>query len=187
MGGRFGDGQKISRERAEEITSQFLSMLPVDEIVGYEICGSYRRMKDLIGDVELFILSKPGWEKWMGEVVGFSKIGTPKRSYVLDGVQIDLFATEHRCQVGAFLAHCTGSWETNRNMRFVAQRKGLLLNQYGLFKPISEEEFVDNDPHYYRKRKRVRDPWQCFSLMSDEREASVWEGLGSKYKEPKDR
>jgi DNA polymerase (family 10) len=69
---------------------------------------------------------------WVEEV-GFSG-GDRIRRKVVDGVKVELFIAHHEKELGALVFHTTGDWQWNVAMRAIAIRKGLRLNQYGLWK-----------------------------------------------------
>lgn len=187
MGGKFGDVDRISRDKSEEIVRKFIDMVDNSLIIEWEILGSYRRGLVDSGDIELFMLMKSGWENELGKLIGFAKNGNVKRMYVLDGHQIDLFVTEHVECVGAMKLHATGNYLENTIMRGISIKKGWLLNQYGLYRQIEESEFVEDNPIYYRKRARKSDPWECYRQIAGRTEKAIYEALGLKFNEPKDR
>lgn len=187
MGGKSGDQLKITRERAEDIAKRVIAMLPSSHVSGYEIAGSYRRGKELLGDVELILIVKSGWEEVFAPIVGTAKNGNVSSVYVLDGTQVDLFYCQHLIQLPFYQLHCTGSWQENKRLRTEAIKKRWLLNQYMLGEKCLESEYVENDPRYYRKRKNMSEPWKCYKMIECKSEQDVYEKLGLEYKEPHER
>jgi DNA polymerase (family X) len=126
---------KVEKKRSEvEILMISITEPLRDQKIWFEICGSYRRRKDVIGDIDLAI----GCNFDVFEVV--IKATDPHlmhganrmRTYVIDGVQFNVYRTEED-ERAAMILFLTGPWEFNRNMRSIAKSHGMLLNQYGLF------------------------------------------------------
>lgn len=121
---------------AEEIVSyirQFPFALKVDA------CGSLRRMKETIGDLDILVASQEeekvmqAFIKWP-EVQEILAVGTTKSSIVTKmGIQVDLRVVEPE-SYGAALQYFTGSQAHNIKLREIAIRKGLKLNEYGIFR-----------------------------------------------------
>jgi DNA polymerase (family 10) len=108
--------------------------------------GSLRRVKEVIGDIDLLASSKKPAEVIEGFVTqpGIIKVtakGETKASVILDGgIQCDLRVVSDK-EFPFALAYFTGSKEHNIVMRQRAIQRGLRLNEYGLFK--SKEETRD--------------------------------------------
>jgi DNA polymerase (family 10) len=101
--------------------------------------GSLRRGKETIGDVDI-VASAADTAKLhaaLQSAPGVAKViasGDTKTSVRTDhGVQVDL-RTVDDAQFGAALLYFTGSKEHNVRLRERAQRMGMRLNEYGLFK-----------------------------------------------------
>ncbi len=104
-----------------------------------EACGSLRRWKETVGDIDLLAVSSNP-EKLMNAFIRLEGIrtvlarGKTKSSIVLkDGPQIDLRIVPNIC-FGAALQYFTGSQSHNIELRKIAKAKGLKLSEYGLFK-----------------------------------------------------
>ncbi|RLC40295.1 MAG: DNA polymerase/3'-5' exonuclease PolX [Candidatus Nealsonbacteria bacterium] len=132
--GRFLLGDILSRVR--EIENNLRSLKEVEEI---SVCGSVRRMKETIGDVDFLVVTKsparvmdffcslPGVEKIWGK-------GSTKSSIRLkEGFDVDLRVVPKK-SYGSALQYFTGSKEHNIQLRKIAIDKGLKLNEYGLFR-----------------------------------------------------
>ncbi len=133
LGGRFLLGEILPEVRL--IEDRLKSLKEVD---GVTIAGSIRRRKETIGDADLLVISKkpagvmdvfvrmPDVERVLAH--GPTKSAVQMKS----GLQIDLRVVPKE-SYGAALAYFTGSKDHNVAMREIAIKKGLKLNEYGLF------------------------------------------------------
>ncbi len=107
-------------------------------------CGSFRRMKETVGDIDILVVSNKG-----GEIIDhFTKYplvtevlasGETKGSVIIeDKYQVDMRVVP-RESWGAALQYFTGSKEHNVKLRSIAKSKGLKLSEYGVFR---EDTFV---------------------------------------------
>ncbi len=105
----------------------------------FELAGSIRRFRDTIGDVDVLGAGKdPG-----AIVAAFVRLpvvrevlekGPTKCSIrTEDGIQVDLRVVEPAA-FGAALQYFTGSKAHNVKLREMASRKGLKINEYGVFR-----------------------------------------------------
>jgi DNA polymerase (family 10) len=130
-----------------------------------EHAGSLRRMAETVGDVDLLVASvDPG--PVMDVFTGSEDIrqvlahGDTKSSIVTRaGLQVDLRVVPLEAW-GAAMIYFTGSKPHNVRIREMAVRKGLKLNEYGLFRVEDDE------------------------LIAADTEAAVYERLGLAYIEP---
>jgi len=112
----------------------------IEGVARAEVAGSLRRCRETIGDVDLLCCVK---EASAAETVtaAFVKLpgvqrvlaqGPVKASVIVDGMQVDLrvLPEEH---FGAALMYFTGSKEHNVKVRGLAQKKGMTLNEWGLY------------------------------------------------------
>jgi len=109
-----------------------------DKIEKVSIAGSLRRKKETIGDIDILASSNHP-EDVMEYFVKYNDVdrvlmkGSTKTSVVLnDNLQVDLRVVKDE-SFGAALQYFTGSKEHNVKMRSIAIKKGLKLNEYGLF------------------------------------------------------
>lgn len=107
-----------------------------------EYAGSLRRGKETIGDVDIVVV---GGEELVEKIVkypGIDKViakGPTKVSFILKNMlecDVRIVADE---SFGSALCYFTGSKEHNIALREIALKKGLILNEYGLFKKGSKK------------------------------------------------
>ena len=119
------------------------------------IAGSIRRMRETIGDIDILV-SGNGSDKIMDFVSKMDVVestisrGKAKATFWLKaGVSCDIrFIEEH--QFGAALLYFTGSKSHNVKMRQIALRKGLKLNEYGIFGKDGSVKVAETEDKMYR-------------------------------------
>ena len=109
-------------------------------VEGIEVAGSYRRRKETIGDVDLLVQAELPAPTIMEHFTAFGSAervvsaGDTRGSVVLrSGLEVDLRVIPHR-SFGAALHYFTGSKEHNVAVRQIAQRQGLRVNEWGVFR-----------------------------------------------------
>ncbi len=125
---------------AAAIVAQLIGhMKKSSAIVRLEVAGSFRRKKDTVGDLDVLVESTEP-EAVADALISFPMVkevvarGETKTSVILqNGFQIDLRVVS-RQSFGAALIYFTGSKAHGVHLRRIAQRKGLLLNEYGLYR-----------------------------------------------------
>ena len=102
------------------------------------IAGSLRRMKETIGDIDILAVSDNA-DDVMEYFVNYPNVrevlakGRTKSSIILDdGLQVDLRVVEDK-SYGAALQYFTGSKSHNIKLRTIGIKKGLKINEYGVF------------------------------------------------------
>lgn len=153
-----GFGEKTEKKILEEAErrAQFLKRFPlataeqmavpllrylrqIDGVKEAVVAGSYRRRKATVGDLDILVTAKKGAKvmdrfvdyKEVGEVV--SKGATRSTVRLRSGLQVDLRVVP-AASYGAALHYFTGSKAHNIATRTIAVKKGLKLNEYGLYK-----------------------------------------------------
>jgi len=103
------------------------------------VAGSLRRRKEIVKDIDLVATSKNP-EKLMEKFINLENVasvtghGETKSSVVLkNNIAVDLRVVSTK-EFASALCHFTGSKEHNTVLRSLAIKKGLKLNEYGLFK-----------------------------------------------------
>ena len=130
-----------------------------------EVCGSYRRGRPDIKDVDIVVVGNPALaleiiQQVCSDVV-MSGDHIIRFHYGDKRVMFDLTFTEKK-EWGACILYRTGSKEFNVKTRATAKKKGWLLNEHGLFDGMGE-------------------------LRASESEAEIMRLLDVPWTEPKDR
>ncbi|MDI6733996.1 MAG: DNA polymerase/3'-5' exonuclease PolX [Patescibacteria group bacterium] len=118
-----------------EIEKKLNSLKEIQKVI---IAGSVRRRKETIGDVDILAVaknSKPVMDYFvsMPEAVHIYACGDTKSAVKLrNGLDVDLRVVDEK-SYGAALNYFTGSKAHNVALREIALKKGLKLNEYGLF------------------------------------------------------
>lgn len=100
--------------------------------------GSLRRMKETIGDLDLLVAAKkpPAVRSALTKASFCARViasGETKTSFLTpEGVQVDVRVVALE-SFGAALQYFTGSKEHNIRLRELASKKGLKINEYGVF------------------------------------------------------
>ena len=120
---------------AEDILKKLKAAAPVKEIA---LAGSLRRWKDTIKDIDMLATSRDP-KKVMNVFTRLPHVKEvlmkgPTKSSIVTGenIQVDLRVVEED-SVGAALAYFTGSKAHNIRLREMAVKKGLKINEYGVF------------------------------------------------------
>ena len=141
----------IALPLAEEIVSHLRGIVPEIEI---SYAGSLRRMRETVGDIDFLIVTERREDAirtfismpLVREVVA---AGDTKATVILQtGVQADLRVLDAGSW-GSGLQYFTGSKDHNVHLRTIAQKQGLKLGEYGVFK--GEERIAgENEDGVYR-------------------------------------
>jgi DNA polymerase IV (family X) len=101
--------------------------------------GSFRRMRDTVGDLDILAAGEDGGKviKIFTELPIVERVlaaGKTKGSVLIKGgIQIDLRVVDES-SYGSALQYFTGSKSHNIKLRKIAMKKGLKLNEYGVFR-----------------------------------------------------
>ncbi|MBI1998900.1 MAG: DNA polymerase/3'-5' exonuclease PolX [Parcubacteria group bacterium] len=145
-----------------------------DGVSAVAVCGSVRRRKETIGDIDIIATSAEP-EKVMKQFLALPEIehiyGTGKtktNARLRDGLDVDIRVVPKR-SFGAAVNYFTGSKAHNIALREIAQDKGWKLNEYGLF-----------------ERQGIRDKGQGekWRFIGGKTEKELYEKLGLRYIEP---
>ncbi len=132
--------QRMYWAHADEIVQLLLThMRQLPGIRQMEVTGSYRRGRETIGDLDLLV-DADDVEAVMDHLNRFEELATvigrgdTKMSIRLGrGLQIDLRVVQGK-SFGAALQYFTGSKDHNIIVRGMAKDRGLLINEYGVFR-----------------------------------------------------
>ncbi len=140
-------------------------MKRIPSVTKVETAGSFRRKKSSVGDLDILIVAKDP-VRVMNKV---KKLGTTlvsgqtKTSIRLEnGLQVDVRVVNEK-EYGAALLYFTGSKQHNIELRKIALKQGLTLNEYALTELTTKE-------------------W-----VAGKTETEIYAKLGLKYKKPEDR
>lgn len=124
------------------------SLATVSGVSRVTIAGSYRRMRETVGDLDILVAaetSRPVIQHFIeyGEVNRILSAGATRASVVLEcGMQVDLRVVKAE-SFGAALHYFTGSKSHNIAVRRIAQQKGLKINEYGVYR--SDKQIAGQD------------------------------------------
>lgn len=131
---------RVTYAKAEEIVSRLFSYL--EKAPGAKkvtVAGSYRRKKETVGDLDIVITCEKR-RQVMNYFLKYPEIREiqaqgPTRSTVIleTGLQVDVRVVSAR-SYGAALYYFTGSKAHTVPVRTMAQRQGLKVNEYGVYK-----------------------------------------------------
>ncbi len=135
-----GGGKRMLYAEATRIAAQIEAHLrKCTAVREFELAGSFRRRRETIGDLDAVAASADSAAvmKHFTAFAGITQViasGETKTSVVLKGgLQVDLRVVPAK-SFGAALTYFTGSKTHNVHLRRLAQARGLLLNEYGLFR-----------------------------------------------------
>jgi DNA polymerase (family 10) len=157
----------VATDLAEEMLDELRSERAVRKAT---YCGSLRRMRETIGDIDLLVASdRP--EKVMDAFTSMRYVqevrarGSTKSTVLTTkGLQVDLRVVEPKVW-GAALQYFTGSKAHNVRVREIAVRKGMKLSEYGLFRAKSGKLIVaETEEEVY---ERLGLPWIPPTLRED--------------------
>ncbi|MDQ7859969.1 MAG: DNA polymerase/3'-5' exonuclease PolX [Armatimonadota bacterium] len=120
------------------------------EVDAIEVAGSLRRRKETVGDIDILVTSRSP-ERVMEAFVAAPPVaqvlshGPTRSSVILDvGLQADVRVVEP-ASYGAALQYFTGSKEHNVALRERAVRRGLKLNEYGVWRTKDDRRIAGRD------------------------------------------
>jgi DNA polymerase (family 10) len=120
---------------AEDLLEKLRESAPVRQ---FSLAGSLRRWKETIKDIDILVTSRNPKKvmhvfNHLPQVKDILLTGLTKSSILThEGIQVDLRVVEEN-SFGAALAYFTGSKTHNIRLREMAVRKGLKINEYGVF------------------------------------------------------
>lgn len=144
-----------------EIKDRLSNLSEIDKV---EICGSARRMKETIGDIDILVTirnekNKKNIEKVMNFFINMPEVeyvyatGDTKSSIrISPGIDVDLRIVSKN-SYGAALNYFTGSKDHNIALRQIALKFGYKLNEYGLFDKNGKQIAGETEKDLYNALK----------------------------------
>jgi len=132
------------------------SLGALDSVQNVVVCGSIRRCKETVGDIDILALARDSREVMerftlMPNVERVIARGETKSSVRLDiGIDADLRVVPEK-SFGAALQYFTGSKDHNVELRKIAGKKGWKLNEYGLFDKNNKQIAGKTEEEVYEK------------------------------------
>jgi DNA polymerase (family 10) len=129
----------VSKARRFKLAEAAQYAEPYAKYLGGVVAGSYRRMKETVGDLDFLVCSdKPqqAIERFVryGEVKEVTARGATRAATVLaSGLPCDLRVVPREC-CGAALHYFTGSKAHNIAVRKLGLERGLKINEYGVWR-----------------------------------------------------
>ncbi|MDP1785713.1 DNA polymerase/3'-5' exonuclease PolX [Nitrosomonas sp.] len=128
----------IAAQYAEAL-EKFLAATP--GVLKVTVAGSYRRMRETVGDLDILATASKAAASQVvqrftnyDEVAEILSAGPTRASVILKcGLQVDLRVVKAE-SYGAALHYFTGSKSHNIAIRRMAQKSGLKINEYGVFR-----------------------------------------------------
>ena len=153
---------KFSRAKADKIIKKVEKHIKpfVDRQLA---CGSYRRGAQMIGDIDFVIIQKKGvtLPQMLPPNDGINWVGDNKAQVIIDGEKVDFKVTTPDAW-GATILYFTGPADFNIKYRWMAKKRGMKLNEYGLWDRTTDAYIAGaTEQDIYDALKRpFRDPDQ---------------------------
>jgi DNA polymerase (family 10) len=126
----------VAAQYAESLVDYLRQCKDVKEVV---VAGSYRRYKETVGDLDILVTAKHG-KPVMEHLVEYEDVddivsqGKTRATVILrNRLQVDVRVVKQQ-SFGAALHYFTGSKAHNIAIRRRARKRGLKINEYGVFK-----------------------------------------------------
>jgi DNA polymerase (family 10) len=126
----------VAARYAESLVAYLESASGVEKV---DVAGSYRRARETVGDLDILVAAADG-RGVIRHFVAYDEVetilsqGSTRATVVLhSGLQVDLRVVAAE-SYGAALYYFTGSRAHNIAVRRMAQKHGLKLNEYGIFR-----------------------------------------------------
>jgi DNA polymerase (family X) len=154
----------LALPQAEKLLDQIRRLKLVSRA---ELAGSLRRGRETIGDVDLLVTSKDSAQALIeiGRLPAVTRVlamGPTRASLLLDNLQVDVRAVAPE-SFGAALQYFTGSKQHNTHLRAIARRRGLKVNEYGVFRGSKNLGGAEEEDVY----RLLKMPWIAPELRED--------------------
>ncbi|MEO7560387.1 MAG: DNA polymerase/3'-5' exonuclease PolX, partial [Nitrosospira sp.] len=126
----------VAAQYAEALRSHLAG---VPGVIRVTVAGSFRRMRETVGDLDIIVAATPDSAVMQhfiayDEVAETLAVGATRASVILKcGIQVDLRVVAEE-SYGAALHYFTGSKAHNIAVRQIAQKRGLKINEYGVYR-----------------------------------------------------
>ncbi len=126
----------VAAQYADALAAHLGAASGVEQVI---VAGSFRRMRETVGDLDILVTAaadSPVMQRFTAydEVADVLSAGSTRASVVLrSGLQVDLRVVAQQAY-GAALHYFTGSKAHNIAIRRIAQKLGLKVNEYGVFR-----------------------------------------------------
>ncbi|MBI5751554.1 MAG: DNA polymerase/3'-5' exonuclease PolX [Hydrogenophilales bacterium] len=126
----------VAAQYADALCAYLQTTPGVNQVV---VAGSFRRMRETVGDLDILVTAaadNPAIQRFTAydEVAEVLSAGATRASVILkSGLQVDLRVVAQQ-SYGAALHYFTGSKDHNIAIRRIAQKLGLKINEYGVFR-----------------------------------------------------
>lgn len=126
----------VAAQYAEALRTYLAAVSGVKQVT---IAGSFRRMRETVGDLDILVTAMPDspvMQRFTAydEVAEVLSAGATRASAILKcGLQVDLRVVAEE-SYGAALQYFTGSKAHNIAIRRIAQKHGLKVNEYGVYR-----------------------------------------------------
>lgn len=126
---------QVAAQQADALTRY---LRETKDVTALEVAGSYRRCRETVGDLDVLACAAQGGpviRRFLAypDTARVLSHGTTRASIVLKrGMQIDLRVVKSS-SYGAAMVYFTGSKAHNVTLRRMAQKKGLKINEYGVY------------------------------------------------------
>ena len=126
----------VAAQYAEALRTYLAAVSGVKQVT---IAGSFRRMRETVGDLDILVTAMPDspvMQRFTAydEVAEVLSAGAKRASAMLKcGLQVDLRVVAEE-SYGAALQYFTGSKAHNIAIRRIAQKHGLKVNEYGVYR-----------------------------------------------------
>jgi DNA polymerase (family 10) len=128
---------KVTLQEAQDMAADLIGEL-APHFSKALVAGSIRRGKGDIGDIDIVLIPKDTLFDQIGNIIEVTSGGKKKIYGTYRGRPINLFLTDTQGW-GAQLMTATGPAQYNIRKRFLVKRKGMKLNEYGLFTADTDE------------------------------------------------
>ena len=135
-----GREKRMKRIDSEEYANTIIAYLKKSKgLKDIEVAGSFRRRQETVGDLDILVTATRG-SNVMGRFIKYDEVAevishgeTRSTVRLRCGLQVDLRVVPN-ASYGAALQYFTGSKEHNIELRTLAIKKKLKINEYGVFR-----------------------------------------------------